>query len=160
MSTQLEIRKATVNDLPLIYKLVKDLVVYQGLLHQFSATEELLKEALFGKRSYAEVVIGYIDNEPAAYAIYFFSFSTFTGKPGLYLEDIYVCPDFRGHGIGHQLMTYLAQQAMDANCSHLELRVKDSNTSAIQFYENLGAKTSGGWISYSFDENVLQQINN
>lgn len=136
---ELEIKQATVEDVALILQFIKELADYEKLLKEVVATEEILRETLFGERKAAEVVIGYYENEPVGFALYFHNFSTFLGKPGIYLEDLYVKPEYRGKGFGKNFLTYLAGLAKQRNCGRLEWWVLDWNEPAIKFYKKLGA---------------------
>ncbi len=117
---QFKIRFATTNDIPLILAFIKELAEYEKLAHEVVATEELLRENLFGEKAYAEVILGYLDDKPVAFALFFHNFSTFLGKPGIYLEDLYVNPETRGQGIGNAMLSYLASLAEKRNCGRLE----------------------------------------
>ena len=145
MNNNLSIRVATANDTPLILQFIKELAEYEQLLHEVVATEELLQETLFGSKAYAEVIIGYFDKKPASFALFFHNFSTFLGKPGIYLEDLYVRPEFRGQGIGQIMLAYLAKLAKDRKCGRLEWWVLDWNETAIKFYKKIGAKAMDEW---------------
>ena len=115
-----EIRHATESDVSLILSFVKGLADYERLSHEVVATEETLRENLFGARRVAEVVIGEYEGRPVGFALFFHNFSTFLGKPGIYLEDLYVQPQFRGRGFGRALLIYIAQLAVERNCGRLE----------------------------------------
>jgi len=155
---RLRIVPATKNDIPLILALIKELAEYERLAHEAVATEEILNETLFGDRPYAEVIIAQYDNEPVGYALYFHSFSTFLGRPGLYLEDLFVQPPFRGKGIGKALLATLAQIAIDRKCGRLEWAVLDWNEPAIGFYKSLGAKPMDAWTVYRMTDEPLAQL--
>ncbi len=114
---ELEIRPATEADVPLILTLIRELADYERLSHEVVATEEALRDSLFGERRYAEVLLGYVGGSPAAFALFFHSFSTFLGKPGIYLEDLYVKPEFRGAGLGRALLVHLARLARERGWS-------------------------------------------
>ena len=140
------IRHAEESDVPLIHEFIRQLAIYEKLLDAVSATEEDLRENLFGEHPYAEVIIGYDGETPVGYALFFNSFSTFVGKPGIYLEDLFVLPGYRGKGYGKKLLTYLAKLAVDKNRGRLEWAVLDWNEPSIRFYETLGAKLMKEWI--------------
>jgi len=140
----LVIRPASEKDIPAIFTLIKELAVYEKLIDSLSVTEELLAENLFRKR-YAEVLIAEYNNELSGQALFFHNFSTFVGKPGIYLEDIYVRPQFRGKGIGKSMLMYLIELARERGCGRVEWTVLDWNESAIQFYKNLGAVQMDDW---------------
>lgn len=145
MTTKFCIRPATINDVPLILQFVKELAEYEKLAHEVTATEELLRDNLFSKRKTAEVVIGFEGDEPAGFALFFHNFSTFIGKPGIYLEDLFVRPKFRGRGYGKALMIHLAQIAQERDCGRFEWWVLNWNTPSLEFYRSLGAKPMSEW---------------
>ena len=144
----LEIRFANPEDTPVILSLVKELAGYERLSHEVVADETLLRESLFGERRVAEVLLGISDGTPVGFALFFHNFSTFLGRPGLYLEDLYVKPDYRGRGFGTSLLTCLAKIARERNCGRFEWSVLDWNDPAIQFYLNLGALPLDDWTTY------------
>lgn len=148
MSNEFEIRFATVNEVPLILSFIKDLAKYEKLQHEVTATEATLKETLFGETAHAEVLIGYLSNSPISFALFFHNFSTFLGKPGIYLEDLFVKPEVRGQGIGNKMISYLANLATERNCGRLEWSVLNWNETAIGFYKRLGAKPMDEWTGY------------
>jgi GNAT superfamily N-acetyltransferase len=140
------IRHAVEQDVPLILGFVKELAAYEKLSHEVTATAEDFRHNLFGKKSYAEVVIGEYHGEPVGYALYFYNFSTFTGRPGIYLEDLFIQPEQRGKGFGKALLAYLASVAVDRSCGRYEWAVLDWNQPSIDFYESFGAKLMKEWI--------------
>ncbi len=159
MSTaDFRIEQASVEDVPLILAFIKDLAVYEKLLHEVVATEELLRENLFGKNPAARAVIAYYNQNPAGFALFFHNFSTFMGRPGIYLEDLFVKPEFRGKGIGKALLIYLAQYAQDHNCGRFEWAVLDWNQPSIDFYVSLGAKLKKEWIVNQLTGETLQNL--
>lgn len=139
------LRPAVREDVPLILDLVRGLAEYERLAHEAVATAADMEAALFCPRPAAEVVIAECDGAPAGFALFFVSFSTFLGKPGLYLEDLFVRPQLRGRGIGLRLMTHLARLAVERGYGRFEWSVLDWNTPAIDFYRSLGAKPMDGW---------------
>ncbi len=141
-----QLRHAEESDVPLILDLIRGIAAYEKLSHEVVATEALLKENLFGEKCYAEVVLGYEGETPVGFALFFHNFSTFTGRPGLYLEDLFVYEEYRGKGYGKALLLYLAKIAQKRNCSRFEWVVLDWNTPAIDFYNSLGAKQMKEWI--------------
>jgi len=146
MSTsRLTIRSAVPEDVPDILAFIRELAEYEKLTHEVSATEELLRTTLFGPRPYAETLIGCVDGEPAGFAVYFHSYSTFLALPGLYLEDLYVSPRFRKLGLGKALITEVARIAVERGCGRYEWSVLDWNEPSIRFYESLGAEMHGDW---------------
>ena len=144
-TTTIRIERATERDVPLILELIKGLAVYEKLAHEVSATDAGLRETLFGARPAADVIIAYAGDTPAGFALFFPNYSTFLGKPGLYLEDLFVRPEFRGRGLGLALMKRLAQIAVERGCGRFEWSVLDWNEPAIGFYESLGARLMDGW---------------
>ena len=152
------IRNAVSSDTALILQFIKELAVYEKLLHEVVATEETLKESLFGSNKMAEVIIGEWSGEPVAFALYFHNFSTFLGRAGLYLEDLYVQPQMRGRGIGKQMLSYLAQLALSRGCGRLEWWVLDWNKPALRFYRSLGATPMDEWTVQRVSGEALQQL--
>jgi GNAT superfamily N-acetyltransferase len=153
-----EIKFATPEDVPLVLSFIKELAEYEKLLHEVVATEDILQETLFGPKSHAEVVIGYLDQKPISFALFFHNFSTFLGRPGIYLEDLYVKPAARGHGIGKRMLSFLAKLAIDRKCGRLEWWVLDWNTPAIEFYKKIGAKPMDEWTVYRVTEDDLTAL--
>jgi GNAT superfamily N-acetyltransferase len=145
MRTKVSVRAAEEDEVPLILSFIRELALFERLTHEVVATEELLREALFGARRYAQVVLACLEGEPVGFALYFFSFSTFLGRPGLYLEDLFVRPAARGRGIGKQLLKWLAAHALERGCGRLEWAVLDWNVEAIAFYLKLGALLKDEW---------------
>ena len=143
--TPIRIERATERDVPLILELINGLAVYEKLAHEVTATEAGLRETLFGVRPAADVILAYAGDKPAGFALFFPNYSTFLGKPGLYLEDLFVRPEYRGQGLGLALMKRLAQIAVERGCGRFEWSVLDWNEPAIGFYESLGAKLMDGW---------------
>lgn len=154
----LRITPAEKADVPLILSLIKELAVYERLPHEVVATEEVLRETLFGKKPYAEVLLAHLDDQPVGYALFFHSFSTFLGRPGMYLEDIYVRPGERGKGIGKALLARVAQLAMERKCGRLEWAVLNWNEPSIGFYKSLGARAMDEWTVYRLTEKPLAAL--
>ncbi|MDP9439429.1 MAG: GNAT family N-acetyltransferase [Actinomycetota bacterium] len=152
------IREATKEDVPLILSLIRELAEYEKLSHEVVATEEGLRERLFGERRYAEVLVAEQDGTPAGFAFFFHNFSTFLGKPGIYLEDLYVRPAFRGAGIGKELLVHLARLAKRRDCGRLEWWVLDWNEPSIGFYKRLGAVPMDDWTVYRLSGSVLEDL--
>ncbi len=152
------IREATEEDLPLILSLIRALAEYEKLSHEVVATEEGLRDSLFGERQYAEVLIAEHDGSPAGFALFFHNFSTFLGKPGIYLEDLYVKPAFRGAGIGKKLLVSLASLAKRRGCARLEWWVLDWNEPAIGFYSSVGAEPMDDWTVYRVSGSALEDL--
>ncbi len=156
----LTLRDATRADLPLVRELIEGLAEYERLRHECHATEELLDVALFGERRYAEVVIAERDGNAAGFALFFHNFSTFLARPGIYLEDLYVRPEHRGHGVGKALLSHLAALAVARDCGRLEWSVLDWNTDAIGFYRRLGAVPQDEWTVYRVTDAALHRLAN
>jgi len=154
---EFRIESATERDLPLILKLIKDLAEYEKLLPAVTATEEILRESLFRKRV-AEVVLAYCGDELAGFAVFFQTFSTFLGLPGMYLEDLFVIPRFRCHGLGRMLLTHLARIARDRGYGRLEWSVLDWNELAIRFYKGLGAVPMDDWTVFRLTGDSLHKL--
>lgn len=157
-SKKLEIRKAKVSDVSIILGFIRELAEYEKLLDQVVATEESLKETLFGKKPFAEVIIGEVNSQPVAFAIFFHNYSTFLGKPGLYLEDLYVKPEWRGHGFGKIMLSYLAKIAVERNCGRMEWWVLDWNEPAIEFYKKIGARPMSEWTVQRLEGDSLKKL--
>jgi len=143
-----KIRPATPADLPVILQLIRDLADYERAPNDVVATEGGLREVLFGPRPSAEVVLAFSGEVPVGFAVYFFNFSTWLGRPGLYLEDLFVKPEFRGHGFGRALLIHLAGIARERDCGRMEWAVLDWNEPAIQFYRKLGATPMHEWTVF------------
>jgi GNAT superfamily N-acetyltransferase len=139
------IRPATRADIPQILAFIRDLAEYEKLAHEAVATPAQLDAHLFGERPYAEVIIAEVDAQPAGFALFFHNFSTFTGQPGIYLEDLFVRPQYRGLGVGKRLIVQVAKLAVQRNCTRFEWSVLDWNEPAINFYRGLGAKPMDEW---------------
>ncbi len=140
-----QIRRAVKSDVPLILGFIHELAEYEKLSHEVSATEEMLQRTLFGEKPAAEVIIGEYEGVPAAFALFFHNYSTFLGKPGMYLEDLFVKKQFRSRGLGKAMLSCLAAIAVERECGRFEWSVLDWNTPAIEFYHGLGAKPMSEW---------------
>jgi GNAT superfamily N-acetyltransferase len=159
MSTAaLSIRPAEPADVAEILLFIRELAEYEKLAHEVVASEEALHEHLFGARPAAEVLLGQLDGQPAGFALYFQSFSTFLARPGIYLEDLYVRPAARGHGLGAALLARLAAIAVERGCGRLEWSVLDWNEPAIDFYKRLGAVPMDGWTVHRVTGNALSVL--
>ena len=141
-----QIKQAEREDTPLVLDFIKQLAEYERLSHMVVATEGRLEKYLFGKDRIAEVIIGYDQGKPVGFALYFYNFSTFLCRPGIYLEDIFVMEEFRGKGFGKAMLTYLAKLAVEKDCGRLEWAVLDWNEPSIEFYKSLGAQMLDEWI--------------
>lgn len=143
---QFTLRIAEKKDVALILDFIKKLADYEKLSHEVVATEKDLEKYLFGQNKVAEVILGYEGEKPVGFALFFHNFSTFLGKPGIYLEDLFVIEEYRGLGYGKTLLTYLAKLAMERECGRLEWAVLDWNEPSIEFYKSLGATLLNEWI--------------
>ena len=156
----LKIKKATIEDSEIIYNFICQLAEYEKLTDDVTTTPDSLGKTLFGPNSNVETLIGYVDKKPVAFALYFYNFSTFKGKRGLYLEDIFVIPEMRGNGVGKELLKRLAQIAKENNCARFEWSVLDWNEPAINFYKSLGAKPMDEWTVYRLTEKEIENLAN
>jgi len=157
----IKIREATFVDVSLIMSFIKELADYEKLSGSVTASEDLILQNIFGERKYAEVIIAEYIGEPAGQALFFHNFSTFQGKPGVYLEDLYVKPHLRGKGIGKALLLFLVGLAKERNCGRIEWAVLNWNTPAIEFYKKMGAVLMDDWkicrITEEKYENLIKQ---
>ena len=154
----LTIRPAAAADLPLIAQFIRDLADYERLAHDVRFDEAGLGDRLFGPRPYAEVLIGEIDGVAQGFALFFHNFSTFEGRPGVYLEDLFVRPQARGSGLGKALLARLAAIAIERDCARLEWAVLDWNEPSIQFYKALGARPMDEWTVFRVDGETLTTL--
>jgi GNAT superfamily N-acetyltransferase len=154
----LRIRDAVAADAPLLMTLIRELAEYERMLDEVEADEASLARHLFGPSPSAHAVIAEVDGSPIGFALYFYNFSTFVGKPGLYLEDLYVRPDHRGIGAGKALLLQLVGKAVTEDCGRMEWSVLDWNMPSIAFYESLGARAMKEWIGYRLDEKALKAL--
>lgn len=152
-----KLRFAELKDTSLILEFIRELADYENMLSQVLVTEQVLIESLF-ERKIAEVIIGEYKNKPVAFALFFHNFSTFIGKPGIYLEDLYVKPEFRGMGFGKTILAYLAKLAVDRDCGRLEWWCLDWNEPSIQFYKHMGAVPMDEWTVYRVNRDALDQL--
>ncbi len=157
-SMALRIASATERDLSLILSFIKKLAEYEKLSHVVVATEDLLRDALFGPRPVAEVIIAYWDDEPVGFALFFHNFSTFLGRRGIYLEDLFVDPPHRGKGIGKALLVQLAKIAKERNCGRFDWAVLDWNKPSIEFYKSLGAVPLDDWTLFRLTGDALDRL--
>ena len=153
------VRPAVDSDVPLVASLIRELAEFERLLHEVRLTEEGLRESLFGERRYAEVVIAEdAEGAPIGFALFYHSYSTFLGRPGIYLEDLFVRPAHRGSGVGKALLRHLARLAEERGCGRLEWAVLDWNEPAIRFYRGLGARPTSGWSVYRLEGEALRRM--
>ena len=153
------IRTATEQDIPQILAFIQHLADYEKLSHEVVATEQLLSETLFGSKPFAEVLIAETDeNISAGFALFFYNYSTFLAKPGIHLEDLFVLPDFRGLGVGKELLKKLAAITVERGCGRLEWAVLDWNKPAIEFYQAQGAIVMDGWLTNRVTADALKKL--
>lgn len=133
------IREAEPDDIPLLFALIREFAEYVGMAGEVAATEETLRGSLFGNRRVAEVILGFFEGKPACFALFYHNYSSFLGRPGIYLEDLYVTPELRGKGIGSVMLSHIAQIALDRDCGRFEWSVLDWDENAIRFYKTVGA---------------------
>jgi len=158
LTQPLRIVQATEKDVPLILQFIRELAEYEKLADQVEATEERVRENLFGASPRASCVLAYHETRPVAFALYYFTYSTFAGLPGLYLEDLFVKPDVRGQGVGRELLRYLAKLARQQGCFRIEWAVLHWNKPAIGFFESLGAVPMGEWAVYRLSGTALSVL--
>jgi GNAT superfamily N-acetyltransferase len=154
----LRIAPASERDVPTVHRLIRALAEYERLSHEAVGTETDLRESLFGSRPYAEAVVAWIGTEPVGFALWFHNYSTFLARPGLYLEDLFVVPEWRGRGIGRALIVHLAGVAVERRCGRMEWAVLDWNESAIRFYRSLGATPMDEWTVYRLTGDALKRL--
>jgi GNAT superfamily N-acetyltransferase len=153
-----KIRSADVNDVDTIFSLIKELADYEHLSDEVTATEDDIRKSLFGERPLAEALIGEYEEIPISYALFFYNYSTFIGKPGIYLEDLYVRPAYRRQGFGRKMLKHIARLALNRNCCRFEWSVLDWNTPAIRAYDKLNAKPMKDWILYRLTGKALLEL--
>jgi GNAT superfamily N-acetyltransferase len=160
MTPALDVRivSATERDTPAILSLIRGLAEYERLAHEVEATEEGVRDALFGDWPVAEVVLAYVGADLAGFALFFHNFSTFLGRRGLYLEDLFVVPAFRNRGVGRRLLSHLARVAIERKCGRMEWSVLDWNESAIRFYRSIGAVPMDDWTVYRLGGDALDRL--
>ncbi len=144
----MQLRAAEAADVPLIYQLIGELADYEHLRHRVVGSEQDLRRHLFGEPRFASAMLALWDGEIAGYALYFYNYSTFQCRPGMYLEDLFVRPAHRGRGIGHALLAALERHARDFGCGRMEWAVLDWNQKAIDFYRRFGAAPNEGWTTF------------
>jgi len=157
-SSNFQIRRATERDVPVILSFIRQLAEYERLSHEAVMTEDILRESLFGSRPAAEVLLGYSGDRPVAFAVFFHNFSTFLGRSGLYLEDLFVIPEMRGKGFGRALLVELAKIARERKCGRFEWAVLDWNEPAIQFYKSIGAVPMDEWTIFRVTGEALNRL--
>jgi GNAT superfamily N-acetyltransferase len=158
VNTDIRIEPVSERDVPLLLRLIKALAEYERLSGEVIATEALLHDALFGAKPGAEAALAYVGSDAVGFAVWFYNFSTFVGRPGLYLEDLFVLPDWRGRGVGRALMGHLARVAVARDCGRMEWAVLNWNDPAIRFYRNIGAQAMNGWTVYRLAGGALKKL--
>jgi GNAT superfamily N-acetyltransferase len=158
MGAEFKIRTARLADVPTILQLIRDLATYERAPDEVTATEEQLVDVLFGEKPAAEVLLAFENETPVGFAVFFHNFSTWLGRPGLYLEDLFVKPEKRGKGYGHALLIDLAKIARDRGCGRMEWAVLDWNDPAIQFYHKLGAKPLNEWTVFRLTRDGIAKL--
>ena len=158
MQSDFEIRSAHLHDVPIILELIRDLATYERAPNEVTATEEQLIDVLFGERPAAEVLLAFEKDTPVGFAVFFQNFSTWLGRPGLYLEDLFVKPEKRGKGYGRALLVDLARIARDRGCGRMEWAVLDWNEPAIKFYRALGAKPMDEWTVFRLTPDGIARL--
>ncbi|HVA54786.1 MAG TPA: GNAT family N-acetyltransferase [Gammaproteobacteria bacterium] len=157
-SSPFHIRSARSGEAALVLSLIRGLAEYEKLAHEVVATEQNIQAALFGKKPSAECLIAELDDTAIGFALFYHNFSTFAGKPGLYLEDLYIKPEFRGRGFGRKMLAHLANLAVQRGCARFEWAVLDWNAPAIRFYESLGANIMHAWKINRLTGDALRRL--
>lgn len=159
MPDNFTIRFATKKDVPLVLSFIKELAAHLKLTREELVTEKMLRSSLFGKNKHAEVILGYYKKQPVGFALFFHNFSTPLGRPGLYLEDLYIKPKMRGKGFGKKLLVFLAKLAKKRKCARFEWIALKSDKAAISFYKkNIGAKAKDEWVLFRLENNTLDEL--
>lgn len=156
--TSPEIREATAEDSELILWFIKELAIYEKAEHEVTASVDDIRSSIFGEDSSAKALLCYLKDQPIGFAVYFYNYSTWQGKKGLYLEDLYIRPEYRGIGAGYRLLRYLARIAIKEDCGRFEWSVLDWNEPAIDFYQSIGARPKSEWVGYQLAGDALQKF--
>ncbi len=157
-NNRFHIRPAKPDDAPLILRFIRDLAEFEGLSHAVAATEDSLRESLFGPNPNAEVALGFLGDDPVGFAVFFHTYSTFLGRRGMYLEDIFVMPEHRRKGLGTMLLRHVAGIAVERGCGRFEWAALDWNQNAARFYEGLGAVVLNEWRTFRMDGEALRNL--
>lgn len=152
------LREGNIEDVPLILKFIRDLADYEKLPLEVTANEEILRQTLFGERKVAEVILAFFQDVPAGFCLFFHNYSTFLGKSGIYIEDIFVKPDLRNLGIGKSFLTFVAKLAVKRDCGRVEWSVLDWNKPAIDFYKKIGAVSMDEWTTFRLTGENLKNL--
>jgi GNAT superfamily N-acetyltransferase len=155
---EIQIQPATEADVPLMLRLIKALAEYERLGHEVVATEAMVRESFFGQAPHAQAVIARIGEDAVGLAIWFSTYSTFLSRPGIYLEDLFVLPEWRGKGVGRALLRHLARTAVERGCGRIEWSVLDWNETAIRFYRSLGARPMDEWTVYRLTGDAINRL--
>lgn len=155
---KITLREATINDAQTIFNFVKELAIYEKAEHEVKTSVKQVEESVFGKDSVTYAIICELDNKPVGMALYFFNYSTWLGRNGIYLEDLYVSPEYRGVGAGKALLKRLAQIAVEKKCGRIDWQVLDWNKPSIDFYDSIGAKGLTDWIPYRLMGEALEEF--
>ena len=158
MTSDIDLQPATEADVPLMLQLIKALAEYERLGHEVVATEAMVRESFFGPAPHAQAVIARIGKDAVGLAIWFSTYSTFLSRPGIYLEDLFVLPEWRGKGIGRALLRHLARTAVEQGCGRIEWSVLDWNETAIRFYRSLGARPMDEWTVYRLTGDAINRL--
>ena len=150
-------RKALEKDIPVILRFIKELAKYEKLEHEVVASKEALRKSLFGERPYAEVILAEADRKAAGFVLFFHNYSTFLARPGIYIEDLYVKPEYRGKGLGKGLLCFIASLALERDCGRVEWWVLNWNP-ARKFYDSLGAKAMNEWVVYRLTGDKINEL--
>ncbi len=157
-NNRFHIRPAKPDDVPLVLRFIRDLAEFEGLSHAVAATEDSLRESLFGTNPNAEVALGFLGDDPVGFAVFFHTYSTFLGRRGMYLEDIFVMPEHRRKGLGTMLLRHVAGIAVERGCGRFEWAALDWNQNAARFYEGLGAVVLNDWRTFRMDGEALRNL--
>jgi GNAT superfamily N-acetyltransferase len=157
-NSDFKIRQATEKDVPLLLWFIRQLAEYERMSNEAVLTEEILRHSLFGPHPVAEALLGHLGDQPVAFAVFFYNFSTFLGRPGMYLEDLFVVPEMRGKGFGRAMLVELAKIAREQKCGRFEWAVLDWNESAINFYKSLGAIPMDEWTIFRVTGEALDRL--
>lgn len=154
----MNIRKATIEDSLAIFDFIKELAIYENMLDEVKTDVEGIKSSLFGEKSVSKALICEVDQKPVGYAVYFYTYSTWLGKNGIYVEDLYVSKEHRGNGFGKGLLKYIANEAVREKCGRIEWACLDWNTPSREFYKSLGALELNEWVGYRLENESIENL--